>query len=72
MNKVLLMLLLIICLASTSSAQKKYTISGYVTDEKTSETAIGATIYDKATLQGTITNVFGIFPCVSGFCRPDQ
>ena len=61
MNKVLLMLLLIICLASTSSAQKKYTISGYVTDEKTSETAIGATIYDKATLQGTITNVFGFY-----------
>lgn len=40
---------------------KKYTISGYITDEKTSETAIGATIYDKSTLQGTITNVFGFY-----------
>ena len=61
MNRLGLAAMLIICLTGTLSAQKKYTISGYITDEKTSETAIGATIYDKATLQGTITNVFGFY-----------
>lgn len=61
MNKYFATMILCCCLTMSLSAQKKYTISGYITDEKTSETAIGATIYDKSTLQGTITNVFGFY-----------
>ena len=63
MNKKITPLLVValIVLFQTVSAQKKYTVSGYVTDEKTSETAIGATIYEQSTHQGTITNVFGFY-----------
>ena len=42
-------------------AQKKYTVSGYLTDEKSSETLISATIYDETTKTGAITNVFGFY-----------
>ncbi len=40
---------------------KEYTISGYVTDEETGETLIGATIQKAGTSQGTITNVYGFY-----------
>ena len=42
-------------------AQKKFTVSGYITDAKSSETVIGATVYDQQTKQGTVTNVFGFY-----------
>ena len=51
---------LLLCAANVF-AQKKYTVSGYITDAKSSETVIGATIYDREFKQGTITNVFGFY-----------
>ena len=50
--------LLTILLSSTISAQH-YTISGYVTDAAAEETMIGATIYDHAHGNGTVTNTYG-------------
>ncbi|MBQ5541125.1 MAG: carboxypeptidase-like regulatory domain-containing protein, partial [Bacteroidales bacterium] len=55
------LLVLFLCAGLSVSAQQKFTISGYITDEKSSETVIGATIYDKNTKHGAITNVFGFY-----------
>ncbi len=40
---------------------KKYTISGYVRDQKSGEALVGANIYDLNTYKGTTTNGFGFF-----------
>lgn len=42
-------------------SQEKQTISGFVTDSRTGEALIGATIYDMESKQGTITNTYGFF-----------
>jgi len=39
----------------------KYTISGYLKDEKTGEVLIGATIFDKKKRVGTATNGYGFY-----------
>jgi hypothetical protein len=49
--------LLIFC---TLSAQK-YTISGYVKDAQTGESAIGANVYIAELMQGTTTNTYGYY-----------
>lgn len=43
------------------SAQKNYTISGYVKDEATGEFMPGANAYVKETMQGTATNPYGFY-----------
>lgn len=55
------LILLFILLNFSAMAQKKVTISGYITDQKSSETLIGATIYDENSKHGAITNVFGFY-----------
>jgi outer membrane receptor for ferrienterochelin and colicin len=40
---------------------KSHTISGYVTDGKSQETLIGASVYDASTMRGTVTNNFGYY-----------
>lgn len=40
---------------------QNHTISGYITDTETGETLIGATIFDKEALSGTISNEYGFF-----------
>lgn len=42
-------------------AQNKYTISGYVKDAQTGEYLIGANVYIKELLKGTVTNQYGFF-----------
>ncbi|MEN8122733.1 MAG: TonB-dependent receptor [Bacteroidota bacterium] len=42
-------------------AQKKFTVSGYITDYKSGEALIGATLYDSGTKKGTITNTYGFY-----------
>lgn len=42
-------------------AQNKQTISGFVTDAKTGEALIGATVYDVTSMRGTTTNTYGFF-----------
>ncbi len=40
---------------------QRYTISGYVSDQKTSEKLIGASVYDTISKRGTITNAYGFY-----------
>ena len=40
---------------------QNYTISGYITDAKTSETLIGASIYDANTQKGVVGNLYGFY-----------
>ena len=54
-----LLLLLFIAAAATTWAQ--HTVSGTVTDAKTGETLIGATVYDTVSKKGAITNQHGRF-----------
>ncbi|MDL2305794.1 TonB-dependent receptor [Bacteroides sp. OttesenSCG-928-D19] len=42
-------------------ASHKYTISGYITDGQSSETLIGANVYETYRGQGTSTNPYGFF-----------
>ncbi|MDX2189913.1 MAG: TonB-dependent receptor [Bacteroidota bacterium] len=48
-------------LANLLWAQKKYTISGYIKDNKNGEDLIGATIIAVETKQATSTNAYGFF-----------
>ena len=41
--------------------RKKYTISGYLTDEESGEKLIQAQVYDLRSLKGTMTNNYGFF-----------
>ncbi|MET7257211.1 TonB-dependent receptor [Dyadobacter fermentans] len=60
MNKLLILGMLLF--ASLSSvAQKRYTISGTVTDKATGESLIGATVSVEGTHEGTVTNEYGFF-----------
>src|SRR5204863_9266109 len=47
--------------AFLSSAQQKYTISGYVKEASSGESLLGANVYLKETLQGTQTNQYGFY-----------
>jgi outer membrane receptor for ferrienterochelin and colicin len=40
---------------------QRMTISGYITDKESGERLIGASVYDKNTLQGTTANNFGFY-----------
>ena len=42
-------------------SRRTHTISGYVTDAKSQETLLGASIYDALTMKGTVTNNFGYY-----------
>lgn len=42
-------------------AQEKFTISGYISDQRTGETILGASVYDKASGKGTVTNLYGFY-----------
>lgn len=54
------LLLLLMLLPLTLMAQK-YTISGYVKDETSGESLIGANVYIKETLQGVTSNHYGFY-----------
>ena len=38
-----------------------HTISGYITDQKSQETLLGASVYDAATMRGSVTNNYGYY-----------
>lgn len=56
-----LLLLLPFGTAMAQSSSKSHTISGYVTDGKSQETLIGASVYEASTMKGTVTNNFGYY-----------
>ncbi len=53
--------MLLTVLATTVWGQKKYTISGHVTDLATGEEQIGATVFVKELKNGTVTNSYGFY-----------
>lgn len=64
MKKLVLLLWLLSLVIPASMAQspnKSHTISGYVTDGKSQETLLGASVYDASTMKGTVTNNFGYY-----------
>jgi len=57
----ILILLSIFFIPSFLYAQKKFTISGYVKEAETGESLLGANVYLKETLKGTVTNAYGFY-----------
>jgi hypothetical protein len=57
----MLLLFLPVGVAMAQSPSKSHTISGYVTDGRSQETLIGASVYDASTMKGTVTNNFGYY-----------
>ncbi|PRY13686.1 outer membrane receptor for ferrienterochelin and colicin [Pontibacter ummariensis] len=53
--------LLLLLFASTTIAQQRYTVSGYVRDAQTGENLIGAAVFDVKSGQGTTTNSYGFY-----------
>lgn len=51
----------LLLLSSRLSAQKNFTISGYVKEESTGESLLGANVFVKETRKGTVTNQYGFF-----------
>lgn len=60
MNK-FLSLLFFVTFSYAALAQQKFTISGYITDNQTNETLIGAYINETARLIGTSSNNYGFY-----------
>ena len=48
-------------LISAISIAQKYTISGYISDLKTGEKMISASVFDTISHRGTITNPYGFY-----------
>ena len=55
------LLSLFIPVAMAQSPSKSHTISGYVTDGKSQETLLGASVYDATTMKGSVTNNYGYY-----------
>ena len=47
--------------APAQNARRSHTISGYVTDGRSEETLLGASVYDATTMSGVVTNNFGYY-----------
>lgn len=53
--------LLLVSLSGHAQQELKHTISGYIEDIESSERLIGATVYDRISSKGTVTNEYGFF-----------
>ncbi|HEY6915171.1 MAG TPA: TonB-dependent receptor, partial [Paludibacter sp.] len=60
MKKTKLICLILLTTIGIGKAQN-YTISGYITDEKSGETFISASVYDSNTKKGTVSNTYGFY-----------
>jgi hypothetical protein len=60
MKKLYLSILILMCCLSPAAAQN-YTISGYITDENSSETLIGASVFEAGLKKGAAGNSFGFY-----------
>ncbi|WP_298714528.1 carboxypeptidase-like regulatory domain-containing protein [Chitinophaga sp.] len=59
--RLLMHLLLVLLAANSAFAQQRFTISGYVKDEKNGESLIGISIGKPGTSVGTVTNEYGFY-----------
>ena len=53
--------ILLILTANFIYAQSNYTISGYIQEEASGESLIGASVYDKTSEKGAVTNEYGFY-----------
>lgn len=53
--------LVLFSFSATAQQELKHTISGYIEDIESSERLIGATVYDRISSKGTVTNEYGFF-----------
>lgn len=60
-SKTTIILLILSVLFFLQGFSQSFTISGYVTDKETGEKLITASVFDKHSMQGTITNNYGFF-----------
>ncbi len=54
-------ILILLSIVTSSYAQKKYTISGYITDKNNGESVVGVNIYSKALNLGVTSNTYGFY-----------
>ncbi len=59
--RVLLLSLLFSVVTSVGMGQDNFTISGYIYDDATGETLIGANVFEKSEFRGTSTNTYGYY-----------
>jgi len=60
MKKIILSLAVLLLFSGLAHSQK-FTLSGYVHDAATGEKLIGANVFSKSDLNGTITNAYGFY-----------
>lgn len=60
MNKLHFIIILLILITSISYAQN-YTVSGYITINKSGETLISSSVFDKKSNIGTVSNTYGFY-----------
>ncbi|MBP5369916.1 MAG: hypothetical protein J6Z01_15835, partial [Bacteroidales bacterium] len=58
--KFIISTIIAVMICNAASGQK-HTISGYITDQKSQETVIGAAVFDQNSRHGTISNTFGFY-----------
>ncbi|MBL7917292.1 MAG: carboxypeptidase-like regulatory domain-containing protein, partial [Bacteroidia bacterium] len=56
-----LIFFLFLCLVGLTSAQEKFTLSGYVKDAKNGESLIGASVVKAGTTTGAVANEYGFY-----------
>ena len=52
---------LILLCGYVSASSQTYTVSGYVRDAETGENLIGASVYDRVSKKGVISNTYGFY-----------
>ena len=55
------LLLLFFCFISSALFSQNYTISGFVTEEKSGERLLNANVFDQASLKGVTANTYGFY-----------
>ncbi len=60
MKKIFILLSFVLTI-NVCIAQKTYTLNGYITDSKSGEALIGATVYSPTYKRGTATNAYGFY-----------
>ena len=59
--QILFSFLFFMCFTFQVFSQNNYTLSGYITDQASGETLIGATVYIDELETGTVSNVYGFY-----------
>ncbi len=60
-TRYLTVIVLFFCFLPGVSGQKKFTVSGYVSDASSGEKLIGANVYNPPTASGAVSNVYGFY-----------